>query len=251
MSDSSQTEIYVLITVRSTSSRLPRKCFLPFGDYSVLEHVIRRAMHYDFIPIVCTTRDKEDDEVQELADRLNVKCFRGSTLNKLQRWRDCCQHYEVKRFHSVDADDPFFCGDEIKRSMALLEEGYDMVSPSPSSSNGGATVGYSLTADIITRACEGLAENTDTEMMWSFVERLPGLRKAMLDDPVDAVVKARMTLDYPEDYILLEAVRLILGNLARRQEVSKLFESNPDLQRVNAFRNEEWAAGQQEKSLII
>jgi len=70
-----------------------------------------------------------------------------------------------------------------------------------------------------------------------------------LDDPVDAVVKARMTLDYPEDYILLEAVRLMVGNLAHRSEIADLLERNPDLSRINAFRSEEWAENQRKKSI--
>ena len=36
-----------MITVRSQSTRLPKKCFLPFGDGNVLEHIIRRAKHFN------------------------------------------------------------------------------------------------------------------------------------------------------------------------------------------------------------
>lgn len=249
MNDSTRELINAVITVRSTSSRLPGKCFLPFGEGCVLEHVIKRTLHYGLRPIVCTTRDDQDDAVEALADRLGVKCFRGPTDNKLLRWSECCKHFGLEAFHSVDADDPFFCGDEVRRSFALLQQGLDMVAPSPSSSGGGATVGYSLTADIVARASEGLGEDTDTEMMWSYVERIPGLRKAVLGDPATDVIRARLTLDYHEDYVLLEAIRLLVGNLATRAEVAALLERNPDLQRVNAFRAAEWSANQKAKSL--
>ena len=39
-----------IITVRSESSRLPRKCFLPFGKMSVIEHIIKRTKHYNLEP---------------------------------------------------------------------------------------------------------------------------------------------------------------------------------------------------------
>ena len=110
-------------------------------------------------------------------------------------------------------------------------------------------MGYSLTSDIVARASEGLAEEADTEMMWSYVERVPKLRKAVLKDPSEHVIRARMTLDYAEDYVLLEAVRLLVGNLASRAEVSSLLARNPDLERINAFRNAEWAANQKARSL--
>ena len=244
------TDIDAFITVRATSSRLPGKCFLPFGDYSVLEHVIRRAIHYKLSPIVCTTNDSEDDAVQRLCDQIGVRYFRGSTNNKLLRWSDCCKHFGVEAFHSVDADDPFFCGEEVKRSFSLLDQqGLDMIAPCPSSSRGGATVGYSLTADIVAQACEGLDEETDTEMMWSYIEKVPGLKKRVLEDPSNHVITARMTLDYHEDYIFLETIRLLVGNLATRSDIAQLLERNPDLVKINAFRTTEWARNQKEKSI--
>ena len=241
--------IDAFITVRSTSSRLPGKCFLPFGEYSVLEHVIRRTQHYDLSPIVCTTTDKEDDAIAGMAMRIGVRCFRGLSVNKLQRWSDCCKEFNIKIFHTVDADDPFFCGEEVKRSFAEINNGFDMIAPSPSSSNGGATVGYTLRADIIEKACKGLALDTDTEMMWSYVEKVPGLKKTTLSNPVKSIITQRMTLDYHEDYIFLEAIRSILGNYATRDEIFRLLDSNPDLEKINAWRSDEWAKNQLAKSI--
>ena len=239
--------ITAFITVRASSSRLPKKCFLPFGEASVLSHVITRAQHYDLAPIICTTDEKEDNGIAELAISREIPCFRGSSVNKLRRWRDCCREFAIDAFHSVDADDPFFCGEEVKRSFALLGEGYDMVAPNRLSALGGATVGYSLTADIVERACEGVAEHEDTEMMWPIVEQVPGIRKTTLSDPEEAPIGNRLTLDYQEDYVLLEAIRQILGNFASRLEIYELLERNPDLHRINAFRNEEWSTNQQNK----
>jgi spore coat polysaccharide biosynthesis protein SpsF (cytidylyltransferase family) len=242
-------KIPAFVTVRSTSSRLPEKCFLPFGEVSVLEHVIHRAQHYGLEPIVCTTEEQTDDAIVELAIKCNVKYYRGPTANKLLRWSQCCEYFNLSSFHSVDADDLFFCGDEVCRSFALLEEGYDMVEPSPSSSNGGATVGYSLKYDIVDKACQNLNPNTDTEMMWSYINRVPRLQRTILPDPESSVINHRMTLDYPEDYILLEAIRLMVGNLATRKDVHKALNNNPGLAKINAFRSAEWLNNQLSKSL--
>jgi spore coat polysaccharide biosynthesis protein SpsF (cytidylyltransferase family) len=240
-------KIPVLITVRSSSSRLPEKCFLPFGDSTVIEHVIKRSLHYNLDPVVCTTNNKEYDRIVDIASRNKAKVFRGSDVNKLKRWQDCCKYFNIESFHSVDADDPFFCGDEVKRSFALLENGYDMVAPSPSSSNGGATVGYSLTYDILKKACINLDQNTDTEMVWSYIERVENLKKIVLTDPSLYVVKNRMTLDYQEDYILLEAIRLMIGNFATRKQVFNLIKNNKDLLKINSFRSDEWKQKQESK----
>ncbi|MCK4819609.1 hypothetical protein KA005_27840 [bacterium] len=106
-------KIPAFITVRTSSTRLPQKCLLPFGDGNILEHIIRRAKHYALDVIVCTSVDKSDDVIQLIAKKEDVKCFRGSMLNKLRRWRDCCDHFDIEKFHTVDAD-------LVKKSFTLL-----------------------------------------------------------------------------------------------------------------------------------
>jgi spore coat polysaccharide biosynthesis protein SpsF len=239
--------IQVFITVRTTSQRLPQKCLLPFGDGNVLEHIIGRSLHFGLDPIVCTTAESTDDVVEEIAVNENVRCFRGSVRHKLKRWRDCCDKYAINTFHTIDADDPFFEGVLVHKSIALLAKGYDVVYPTESSSAGAASVGFSMTRDIVDKACKLTGDNKDTEMMWHFIEKIPGLRSTILPEENVNPIKARLTLDYEEDYWLLCTVQRIVGNFASRKEVDDLFRRNPDLFKINWFRNAEWKAKQLEK----
>ena len=236
--------------MRTSSSRLPQKCLLPFGDGNVLEHIIRRARHYGLDAIVCTSVDSSDDIIQEIAEKKSVKYFRGSMLNKLKRWHDCCDYFSIDRFHTVDADDPFFDGELMKKSYMLLDEEYDMVCPTESSSAGAATVGYSLTKEIISKAIELTGEDENTEMMWYYLEKVKDLKKVILpEDDYKQTSPVRLTLDYEEDYWLLKTVLRIVGNLASRKNVDELFIKNPDLYQVNWFRNEEWKDAQLSKKI--
>lgn len=235
------------ITVRTTSTRLPGKCFLPLGEMSVLEHVIRRARAYGIDPIVCTSTDSSDDRIEAVACAERARFFRGSLVNKLKRWADCAAHFELDRFHTVDADDPFFDGDEMRRSMERLETGrLDVVAPTLSSNSGGATVGYSLRRSVVERALVGLGAEADTEMMWYYLERVPGVTIATLEER-EARPVVRLTLDYEEDFWLLQTVTRVVGNMAGRDVIDDLFRRNPDLYRINWFRNEQWKAGQEAK----
>jgi spore coat polysaccharide biosynthesis protein SpsF (cytidylyltransferase family) len=215
---------------------------------SVLEHVIRRARSFGIDPIVCTSTDKADDRIEATARAEGAKFFRGSLVNKLKRWSDCAAHFNIDMFHTVDADDPFFEGDEMRRSMERLEaEQLDVVAPTPWSSSGGGSVGYSLRSRTVEQAVVGLGEEADTEMMWYYVERVPGVRMATLQD-LEPLPVVRLTLDYEEDYWLLQTVCRLAGNMARGQAVYDLFRRNPDLHRINWFRNEQWKAGQEAKN---
>ena len=57
-----------IITVRSSSSRLPRKCYLPFGNITVLEHIIKRVEHYNLKPIVCTSSNTSDHRIVKIGN---------------------------------------------------------------------------------------------------------------------------------------------------------------------------------------
>lgn len=237
------------VTVRASSTRLPAKCLLQLGEMNVLTHVIRRARMYDIEPIVCTSVDRTDDVIEQVAATEGARCFRGSLINKLKRWADCAVSFKLDRFHTVDADDPFFDGEEMQRSMSLLiAERLDVVHPTVSSSAGGASVGYSLTTDIVRRASAGLPDEADTEMMWHHLDKLKGLRSAVLPEPRAGAPRIRLTLDYQEDYWLLESVRRMVGNFAPRSEIDGLFVRNPDLYKINWFRNDEWKAAQAAKT---
>ena len=86
-------------------------------------------------------------------------------------------------------------------------------------------------------------------MMWYYIAEVSNLRIKVLPETRVDISNMRLTLDYKEDYWLLESVRRILGNLTNRDKVNQLFVSNPEMYKINWFRNEEWKAGQQAKKI--
>ena len=236
------------IIVRTSSTRLPNKCLLPLGDETVISHVVKRTISYGIEPIICTSTDKSDDILEEISKELGVKCFRGSLVNKLKRWLDCAEHFNVNSFHTIDADDPLFDGKEMIASLDLLRsKDCDVVCPTESSSAGGASVGYSLTTAIIKKALENLDTDTDTEMMWYYLEKVGQIKMINLPETTNNNTKVRLTLDYEEDYWLLASIVRILGDNPSRNEVMQLLLKNPDLAKINLFRNDEWKKAQLSK----
>ncbi len=243
-----------MITVRSQSTRLPQKCFLPFGDGNVLEHMIRRARAFDIAPVVCTTVESADDGIVEIAKQEGVRYFRGSEKDKLLRWRDACRKHNIERFVTVDADDLFFDGELSHKSFETLGESFDLITHPPQQPFHGfyeGCVGFSLTADIIEKACE-IKNTDDTEMMWYFLDKVPGIRKSQLEASCDEeVTPIRLTLDFEEDYWLFQTVLKVLGPMASLNEIKLLFKNNPDLHKTNWFRNDEYKASHEEKRVEL
>ena len=232
-----------IITVRSQSTRLPEKCFLPFGDSSVIEYVIKRAKYFDINPIVCTTTETSDDRIAEISKRENVRYFRGSVKDKLLRWRDACRVYEIEKFVTIDADDPFFDGLLSYKSIGLLDKSFDLIKHPRQQPNKGyyeGCVGYSINLEIIEKACN-LKNTDDTEMMWKFIENVNDAKIGYLEvDDYDIEFPLRLTLDYKEDYWLMCSILKMLSTFPSRIEILELFTANPDLYKVNWFRNDEY-----------
>lgn len=230
-----------------SSSRLKKKCLLPFGDGNVLEHVIRRAKFFGFDPVVCTTDQKEDDIIEEIATNEDALCFRGSSKDKLKRWLDACNKFKIEAFHTIDADDPFFDGESDQKSFdLLLENDYDVVFPPKNTYVG--SVGFSIKTDLIRKACE-IKTSDDTEMMWYYLEKVPDFKKVEFSVTDVKATNIRLTLDYKEDYWMLHTVLRMLGPNAKREEIEDLFVRNPDLYKINWFRNKSWKQGQLAKKI--
>ena len=235
-----------LITVRTGSTRLKKKCLLNFGKVNIIEHVIIRALKGKIIPVVCTTQNKSDDIIVTIAKKLKVKFFRGSNKNKIKRWHDCAKKFNLKSFHTIDADDPYFDQLAIKNSLkALREINYDIIYPSKISRAGSASEGYSFSIDAIKKLNKIIQNdyknynNLDTEMIEKFINNK--LFKTKIFNGMDyQLKKTRLTLDYIEDYNMLNLIRKNLGNYISRKKINKFLKINKEIVNLNYFRNLDW-----------
>lgn len=233
-----------LILVRSKSKRLPNKCFLKFGKMNILEHIIKRCKFYKIEPIVCTSKNKYDDKIIFYAKKNKVKYFRGSEKNKLKRIADCSEKLNLEKFHLVDADDPFFCGKEMIRSLKKLQnENLDVVYPTKLSFKGTGLVGYSIKNSAIKKINKMIKKNIDTENLFKIFKLAKNLKIRYLNETKKRIF-ARLTLDYYEDYVFLELIRLLNGNFAKREKIELFLKKNKFLTKINLFRNIEWKKNQ-------
>lgn len=234
-----------IITVRTKSKRLPNKCLKKFGKKTVIDHVIDRCIYYSIEPIMCTTTNTEDDILEQISEKKNIKCFRGSELNKIKRWSDCVKRFNLSYFHSIDADDPFFDGDEMKKSIDLLLNGRsDIIYPSNRSSKGLASVGYSMNSKAIHNLHDNFPEEIDTEFIWEFIGKSSELKYEILPDDERADINLRLTLDYHEDYEMLTTLRKTVGEFASRDDIYKAYYENPAIAEINWSKNKDFLINQ-------
>ena len=234
-----------IISVRTGSSRLENKCLLDLGGISVLEHIIIRCQLNNIKPIVCTTEEKRDNIIVKISKKLKVSYFRGPKKNKILRWYYCCKNFNLKYFHTIDADDPFFDGKSIKRSMELLQnKKLDIILPSKVSREGGASEGYSLTFQSLKKIIFGKNKkltdpNYDTEILEGFIKNKK-IKFLSLKGSAYEIKDARLTLDYYEDYKLLKKIVEICGNFSSRLFVNNFLRKNKNILKINAKKSYDW-----------
>jgi len=92
------------------SSRLLGKVLLEFDERDSILSIIVSKLKFNFphIPIVlCTSKVEEDDLIEAFCLQNQIKCFRGSETNVLNRFVEAAQKYESENIIRICADNPF------------------------------------------------------------------------------------------------------------------------------------------------
>jgi len=123
--------ITAIIQARTGSTRFNNKVLKKLYDKTLLEHIIERIEDSKLINsiVVATTTSKEDDEIEDLFKDTQIKVFRGSENNVLERFYLAAKKENSDIIIRVTADDPFKDPEIIDKAINILKEGnYDYVS---------------------------------------------------------------------------------------------------------------------------
>ena len=237
------------ITVRTSSSRLPGKVLKDINGRRVIEHDIDRAKCVGNIDtlVVCTSTDPSDDILWEIAREQKIEIFRGSLKDKLMRWLNTAEKFNLDFFLEYDADD-LFCDPELLElaadQMRLTPCDYLHV---PKTSICGAA-GTCISVSALRKICE-IKKTDDTESYHEYFTDtgLFNWREMQIDNPIFHNKNFRLTLDYPEDLELFRRVFKELNihrNNVPLNEVIKFLDTRPDIAAINWFRQEDYLSNQ-------
>jgi len=244
----------VLITVRSGSTRLPGKAVIPiYRDVPLLEHIINRAKKSKLADeiIVCTTILEEDDKIFKIAEKCGVLLFRGSVDDKLERWNNAVEKYQIECFATMDGDDPLCVPELIDKSLKqIISENVDFIE-STEVVTGLFT--YAIKSSALKKVCE-LKDSSKTEMMWTYFKDTGFFKMQQLKD-IPVKLKRndiRLTLDYPED---LELFRIIFSKISGEENIDidsviDLLNDNVEIRDINFHRQSEFLANQQANTIL-
>ncbi|MDD5618330.1 MAG: NTP transferase domain-containing protein, partial [Candidatus Omnitrophica bacterium] len=122
--DSPKKRIGIILQARMSSTRLPGKVILSLEGKPVLQHIIERlknCKNVDEIILATTTKDI-DTELVNIAERANVKVFRGSEEGVLSRYFYAALNNNLDVIVRITSDCPFIDPDIIDDMVAIYKE---------------------------------------------------------------------------------------------------------------------------------
>lgn len=228
-------KIGFFITARLKSTRLKQKILLDLNGKTVIEKVIDRCKATDGIDgvVLCTSTNPQDSILYDYARQNGIQFYIGSEDDVLKRLLDAAYYYHYDAFISITADNPLF---SIYTSQLLVDR--FRKEPFDFGFTKGLPIGLGTTL-IETKALDiavNMKKETDTEIWGPFVNRPDFFNIFNLvveNSPFNE--KKRLTLDYPEDYELLNTVYQYFNpnEIIDIKRLFKLLTEKPTLWELN------------------
>lgn len=226
-----------LITARMKSTRLPKKVILKIHDRELIAWMIDRIKLSPIVNeiIIATSTNPQDDILYEISKRENVKCFRGSEEDVVERLYLAAKNYNLDYILAITADCPLVAYDFFKKVVEKYEQTEADLVRSFDLPHGLYLYGIKISA--FKRILE-IKSTSDTEV-WGpyFLNKEYGFKVVDLEIPDDYKrPNYRLTVDYIEDFKVIEAIFDGLGPKTYKKptiEIIHFLDNNPDIAKIN------------------
>ncbi|OGG53721.1 hypothetical protein A2851_02440 [Candidatus Kaiserbacteria bacterium RIFCSPHIGHO2_01_FULL_53_29] len=240
--------IAAIIQARMSSTRLPGKVLLDLSGKPVLRHIVERVRMATAIEkiIVATSTDVSDDVVENVCRASEIAVFRGSPDDVLSRYLGAARMYGVDTIVRITSDCPLIDPKITELCIEKFKEGsYDYIT---NCTTGGRTFPRGLDVEVFTtaaleRSCKEAWEQYQREHVTPFIWKNEGNLFSIgpiIEAPSEYRRPYRLTLDYAEDYELLEHLYnkfYAEGTIVNVPKVLRYLDEHPKVVAINAFRD--------------
>jgi spore coat polysaccharide biosynthesis protein SpsF (cytidylyltransferase family) len=236
----------IIVQARTGSTRLPGKVLADLAGAPALIRLFERLKRVGGGPriVLATSALPADDPVAELARQTpGIDLWRGPEQDVLKRYADAARHFDLDPVIRITGDCPLIEPDTIEAVLARFGSGAfdyaDNLVP--------RTFAHGCDVQVVSRKALEIADREavaadEREHVLPFVNRRPE-RFAAVHVTRDGTPcpELRITLDYPEDLVLIRAIyeRLYTANPAfGLEDILALRAAEPALFEVNAARRQ-------------
>jgi spore coat polysaccharide biosynthesis protein SpsF len=242
---------FAVISVRYSSTRLPHKAIKEICGRKTIEIVIDRAKMTGLPVVIATSTEPADDIFADIARQNAVEIFRGSLLNRLRRWKDCFDRFDIASAVLIDGDDLLHDPDIEARALDMLADGDTDVVKNPEN-----IICSYFTLAMSRTATEKmpdfmLADDLDLDVITQFLCRSDLRIKEVPLNGWERDRPFRMTLDYAEDLAMFERLISAVGITASAARITEFLDTHPEIVGINLHRHKDFLDNQRKFNRTI
>ena len=232
-----QQKVAAIIVVRNSSTRLPQKALKKIAGFSTISLLIKRikrCSNLDCI-ILATSTESIDDIFEDIAQKENIKIFRGSLNNVALRFYEAAQYYGIDQIVRVTGDD--LLRDEIMLDKAIESHLYKSCDVTFIRNMPFGCSSEIFSIDTLKTILETAKEPLNTEYLEYFLDndRYFSINNVYSNYKFDNSL--RLTLDYEQDFLLFREIFDYFFSIGEKeftlQMVLDFLEKKPDLICIN------------------
>ncbi|MGP1991712.1 cytidylyltransferase domain-containing protein [Zobellia laminariae] len=199
-----------IIQARMQSSRLPGKVLIPlplWGDKQLLMWVIeelRKSKHYGKI-VLATSKNKENDLLEDFCSKNSIACFRGEEDDVLSRFTSILKDVYYNTVVRLTADNPIIDINTLDKTISYHQaQGNDYTNTDtlPTGMNFEVVKAQSL-LEITNQALT----LSDREHVTLFIRNNKKYKKGVFNPTVSSFFKTlRLTVDYASDLLVTSSL---------------------------------------------
>lgn len=230
-------KIGFLITGRMKSTRLPKKLTLKLLNKEVIKWMIMRAklvFANDEI-IIATSNNAQDNVLQDIAQEMDIKCFRGHEEDVVLRLYEAAKENDLEYIINITADCPLFGYDYIERIKNVIRNKEPDLITALDLPHGFFV--YAIKVDAFKKVIE--MKKTDITEVWGdYFYSNPNLFRVekLSVEEYEKRPNYRLTIDYPEDFEVFEKIFEHFGENTFKtssKNIIEFLDKNPEIAEIN------------------
>tara|TARA_B110000967_G_C18885897_1_gene563962 strand:- start:298 stop:1032 length:735 start_codon:yes stop_codon:yes gene_type:complete len=229
----------IFLTARLKSVRLKRKVLLEVNAIPIIQYLINRILkNTDIKIILCTSTNKQDDDLIDFARKISLEYYRGSEEDVLDRYYQTALNFNIDKFYIIYGDEPFIDIDLMLETFKNMDQNKSQFVDNSSYIDG--TFGYGMTFKAISHVVKSKIF-TDLEVWGDFVRSL-GEIEVIPNVFEGNKSKVRLTIDYKEDFIVFQEILVYLKHTYMDCTIPNIVDVylKNDLLRINGHRIDDY-----------
>jgi spore coat polysaccharide biosynthesis protein SpsF len=232
-------KILAIVQARTKSQRLPLKVLKEIAGKPMLWHVINRVRRCSYINdiVLAIPKDADNDILEDFAQEIGVKCFRGSESNVLSRYYGAALKYPADVIVRITSDcpliDPEITDLTIKK---FLDSKVDYVYADTRSGFPRGLDTEVCSFKVLERAFKESTKYYEKEHVTPYIYQSGLFTMKSVEAAGNLRCGYRLCVDTEEDLELVRKIYqyLYIGKVFGICDVIDLLEKYPELLKINA-----------------